>query len=138
MGVLTNEEFFTKLAGLFESGKDKDHGAIYLTQKRLSYDQDDALAKPTAEDSFADLHPTKPLPVLIRASNNKGKKERGEKVKLSTVVEPADLEAFFGRYAEVCRAGMAALKPRDRTKRKAKARKKKVGGAGQTAMSAIP
>jgi len=35
------------------------------------------------------------------------------------------LEAFYGRYAEVCKTGMGLLKPRDRTKRKAKAKKKK-------------
>jgi signal recognition particle subunit SRP14 len=70
------------------------------------------------------------LPILIHATNGKSKEKRAEKVKLSTLVEPDELDVFFGRYAEVCKAGMAALKPRDRTKRKAKARKKK-GGAGQ-------
>jgi signal recognition particle subunit SRP14 len=50
-------------------------------------------------------------------------------VKLSTVVQPGEIEAFYARYAEVCKAGMSALKPRDRTKRKAKARKKKGGAA---------
>ncbi len=47
-------------------------------------------------------------------------------MKLATVVQPDELEGFYARYAEVCRAGMAALKPRDRTKRKAKAKKRKV------------
>lgn len=45
------------------------------------------------------------------------------------MVEPDALEAFYARYAEVCKAGMAALKPRDRTKRKAKAKKRKGGAA---------
>lgn len=66
------------------------------------------------------------LPVLIRATNGKGGKSKNEKIKLSTVVETGDLEAFYGRYAELCKGGMAALKPRDRTKRKAKAKKKRI------------
>jgi len=51
-------------------------------------------------------------------------------------VQPDDLDSFYARYAEVCRAGMATLKPRDRTKRR-KNKKKKVGGAGQTSMRAV-
>jgi len=66
------------------------------------------------------------LPILIRATNAKGKEDRKakQKIKLSTVVEPDALPAFFERYAEVCKAGMGSLKPRDRSKRKGKARKK--------------
>lgn len=44
-------------------------------------------------------------------------------------MDPSELDAFYARYAEVCKAGMAALKPRDRTRRKAKAKKRR-GGAG--------
>lgn len=37
------------------------------------------------------------------------------------------MDAFYTRYADVCKAGMQALKKRDRSKRKkAKAGKKKV------------
>lgn len=43
---------------------------------------------------------------------------------MSTVVQPDDLEGFFARYADVCKAGMGALKKRDRSKRK-KAKKGK-------------
>jgi signal recognition particle subunit SRP14 len=46
-------------------------------------------------------------------------------VKLSTVVEGAELEAFYVRYAEVCKKGMEGLRKRD--KKKAKAKKKKAG-----------
>lgn len=65
------------------------------------------------------------MPVIVRASNGKSKRERAEKVKLSTIVQPQDLEDFYTRYADVCKAGMTALKPRDRSKKKAKAKKKK-------------
>ena len=74
-----------------------------------------------------DLSPAHPLPVIIRATNGKSKRHRDKKVKLSTVVGPADLDAFYVRYADVCKAGMTALKPRDRKKNKAKAKKKKTG-----------
>lgn len=74
------------------------------------------------------------MPLIIRATNGKGKeaREAKKKIKLSTVVQPDEVEGFYARYAEVCKAGMSALKPRDRTKRKAKAKKRKVtvgGGA---------
>jgi len=69
--------------------------------------------------------PAAPLPILIRATNGKGGEKKSEKIKLSTLVSPTELDAFYGRYAEVCKSGMALLKPRDRTKRKAKAKKKK-------------
>lgn len=49
-------------------------------------------------------------------------------VKLSTIVQPDDLEAFFSRYAEVCKASMLSLRKRDRKKRKADKGKKKKGG----------
>ncbi|KAK9772753.1 putative Signal recognition particle, SRP9/SRP14 subunit [Seiridium cardinale] len=126
MGHLSNDEFFVKLQELFDGRKGKDHGAIYLTQKRcsaVSYEQD--IPEPTSETPFPDLNPAKPLPVLIRATNGKAGEKRKEKLKLSTVVEAEALPVFFEKYAEVCKAGMTTLKPRDRSKRKGKARKKK-------------
>lgn len=122
---LSHDEFFGKLTDLFTSKKGSDHGTIYLVQKRLSYNQD--IPKPTAGNSMPDLNPPQPLPVLIRATNGKSKEKRAKKVKLSTVVNPDDLDAFYVRYADACKAGMTALKPRDRSKKKAKARKKKTG-----------
>ncbi|KAI1117809.1 signal recognition particle 14kD protein [Nemania sp. NC0429] len=124
MGHLSNDEFFAKLVELFDSRKGKDHGSIVLTQKRLSYDQP---APDSADDTaLPDLHPPRPLPVIIRATNGKGKEDRKakEKIKLSTVVDPDALPAFFERYAEICKQGMTSLKPRDRSKRKGKAKKK--------------
>lgn len=90
-------------------------------------------AAPTSDDasspSFADLNPAEPLPLIIRATNGKSKAKRGDKVKLSTVVPADGLEAFFTRYAEVCKGGMSGLKKRDRSKakEKLKAKKKKLG-----------
>ncbi|KAF3797877.1 hypothetical protein GCG54_00004507 [Colletotrichum gloeosporioides] len=147
---LSHDEFFGKLADLFEQRRSKGHGSIFLVQKRrmrmspgqesritltpasiVSYGQD--VPAPTDTDPFPDLNPTKPLPVLVRASNGKSKKHRDAKIKLSTVVEVDALDAFYTRYADLCKSGMAALKPRDRSKKKAKARKKKGGAPTATA-----
>lgn len=98
----------------------------------MSYGQD--VPEPTATDPFPDLHPEKPLPIIVRATNGKSSKKRDKKIKLSTVVEVDALESFYARYADICKGGMAALKPRDRSKKKAKARKKK-GGAANAAPS---
>ncbi|ODA83388.1 hypothetical protein RJ55_01902 [Drechmeria coniospora] len=120
---LDQDEFLARLGELFSHRQGSDHGAIYLTQKRYAFDP--SCPTPSTADPFADLKPSGPLPVIVRASNGKSKKERSEKVKLSTIVQPDDLEKFYVRYAEVCKAGMTALKPRDRSKKKAKAKKKK-------------
>ena len=74
---------------------------------------------------------------MIHATDGKFGEERPQRIKLATLVQPDELDSFYSRYAEVCKASMTALKPRDRKTRKAKARKKK-GGAGQTSMTAIP
>lgn len=85
-----------------------------------------------ADDPLWDTHPPNPLPLIVRASDgntqSKDRKKNKDKAKLSTIVQPDDLDAFFVRYAEVCKAGMQSLKKRDRSKRK-KAKGK--GGAAQ-------
>ncbi|KAI3339377.1 signal recognition particle 14kD protein [Ustulina deusta] len=147
MGHLSNDKFFARLVELFDSAKGKDHGSIVLTQKRrttrtpntksswiailttpptiqVSYGQ--PLPEPTDDAVLSDQHPPHPLPILIRATNGKGKEDRkaNKKIKLSTVVDPDALPAFFERYAEICKQGMGSLKPRDRSRRKGKAKKK--------------
>lgn len=90
-------------------------------------------AQATSNDPLWDLTtPPNPLPIIVRATDGKSQtKDRVKnknKTKLSTVVQPDDLETFFTRYADVCKAGMQSLKKRDRSKRK-KDKKKKAGGA---------
>jgi signal recognition particle subunit SRP14 len=80
--------------------------------------------EPGSLPSFADQNPGSPVPVIFRASNGKGKKNRADKIKLSTIVQPDDLASFYERYAEVCRVGMDALKKRDRSRLKKKKREK--------------
>jgi len=131
-GHLRNDDFFLRLSELFDERRQKDHGSIFLTQKRMSY-QEDAngdSSEPTTAQPFPDLNPSKPLPIIIRATNGKSKEKRDKKIKLSTIVEVDALEAFYGKYAEVCKLGMSGLKKRDRSKakEKLKAKKKKQGG----------
>lgn len=84
-----------------------------------------------ADDPLWDTHPPHPLPLIVRATDgatqDKERKKNKDKIKLSTVVQPDELEAFYARYAEVCKAGMGALKKRDRSKRKKTKGKKKEG-----------
>jgi signal recognition particle subunit SRP14 len=78
-----------------------------------------------------DTHPEDTLPILIRASNNKSSKKAGtdrediNKIVLSTVIKPDELDGFFVRYAEACKNGMSGLKKRDRKKGKKDKKKKK-------------
>jgi signal recognition particle subunit SRP14 len=92
-------------------------------------------AQKVADDPLWDLHPPQPLPIIIRATDGKSRskedhqKKNPEKVKISTVVQPEEIEAFFARYAEVCKSGMQSLRKRDRSKRKkaGKGKKEKAG-----------
>ncbi|KAK7700471.1 hypothetical protein SLS64_010865 [Diaporthe eres] len=165
---LSHDEFFNKLGDLFTARKGKDHGSIFLSQKRgmtapltfavqrtillpvdiapavppaaeqvhLQVSTGSIMAHgssapvPTAGDPLADLKDPEDgasFPVIVRATNGKSGDDRkaGRRVKLATVVQSGDLDAFYARYAEICKAGMLALKPRVRTKRKAKSKKKK-------------
>ncbi|KAF1963280.1 signal recognition particle, SRP9/SRP14 subunit [Byssothecium circinans] len=137
---LSNDEFFTKLNNLFEYNRTKGHGTVYLTQKRMTFDTDLSPPSPTkvADDPLWDTHPQNPLPILIRASNNKSDEKPGtdrrniDKIKFSTIVQSDQLDAFFARYAEACKVGMSGLKKRDKKKGKKDKKKKKKGGAGET------
>jgi signal recognition particle subunit SRP14 len=87
---------------------------------------------PDTSDILREPHPSKSLPIIIRATSGKSRENKTGKIKLSTIVEANALEAFFARYAEVCKSGMSGLKKRDRSKgkKKMKAKKKKGGVAG--------
>ncbi len=84
--------------------------------------------------------------ILVRATNGLSKphrtpptagksksaaiaKEQAARIKLATVVDVADIDAFYARYAEVCKKGMEALRKRDKKKAKEKAKAKKKGKA---------
>ncbi|KAL6721294.1 hypothetical protein ACLMJK_000396 [Lecanora helva] len=123
---LSVDEFLNRLTALFETRRQKAHGSIHLTQKRLTPSDLPAPTTPLpASSPFPDLHPPYPLPVLIRASDAKSQEKRKDRVKISTIVQPDELEKFFVRYAEIWKTGMSGLKKRDRSGRKAKAKKTK-------------
>lgn len=90
---------------------------------------DDSSASKPTDFPLADLEPpSAPLPILVRATDGNSQtkdRKKSEKTKLSTVVQPDDLETFYTRYAEVCKLGMQALKKRDRSKRKKQKQGKK-------------
>ncbi|KAK2747936.1 hypothetical protein FQN57_001527 [Myotisia sp. PD_48] len=114
--ALPHDEFFSALQDLLTVQSTAARGSIFLTQKRFpspdnAATKDDIAGKPA------------PSAILIRVSNGRHK---DAKVKASTLVEPHDLEAFYVRYAEICKAGMVGLKKRDRSaKKKSKAKAKK-------------
>ncbi|KAF2739376.1 signal recognition particle, SRP9/SRP14 subunit [Polyplosphaeria fusca] len=130
---LSNDEFFTRLVNLFELNRKKGHGSVILTQKRLAFESNADVPSPTKvlDDPLWDTHPENPLPLIIRASNTRSTERPGtdrknvDKIKLSTVVQPDQLDAFYARYAEACKAGMSGLKKRDKKKKKKDKKKKK-------------
>lgn len=84
-----------------------------------------------ADDPLWDTHLPQPLPLVVRATDGNTQtqdRKKTKKIKLSTIVQPDDIDTFYARYADVCKAGMQSLKKRDRSKRK-KAKKGKKGGA---------
>ncbi|KAI6709368.1 signal recognition particle 14kD protein [Diplocarpon mali] len=125
-GHLSNDDFFVRLLALFDERRQKNHGSVFLTQKRMTYGEGDKETPDATTDApFPDLSPSKPLPIIIRATNGKSKENRSIKIKLSTTVEADALEGFFAKYAEVCKSGMSGLKKRDRSKAKEKLKAKK-------------
>lgn len=142
---ISTEQFFSSLSNLLSSTSQKSRGSVFLTQKPLPVSPAPAAAADASQEEPSRQQPQKPA-ILIRATDgntnapnpktttttnkdsksktNNKKKDTTEtpKVKISTIVAPEDLEAFYARYAEVCKAGMSGLKKRDRKKGKAKAK----------------
>ncbi|KAJ5725940.1 uncharacterized protein N7483_007297 [Penicillium malachiteum] len=120
---LSHDEFFSSLTTLLSKTTEQAHGSVYLTQKPLP--SSESTSSPSILIRASDGNTNAPNP---KSANQTGKitKNRSSKVKFSTVVKSEDLDAFYTRYAEVCKTGMSGLKKRDR-KRKTKAK----GGASK-------
>ncbi|GAA5915429.1 RNA-binding signal recognition particle subunit SRP14 [Sporobolomyces salmoneus] len=121
---LSNEVFLERLSELFDSRKDV--GSVFLTTKRLTYEpatelpqgegEDTAMKgesdhPPTASTSTSQAEGEKEYPLLVRATDGKGKKDI--KTKLSTIVQPQDYSAFIERYTTILRTSLSAsLRPK--------------------------
>lgn len=101
-------------------------GSVYLTQKRLiSTDDSESAIRGAVLVRATDGRTQNAKPAGTKDS--KVSKTQAPKYKFSTIVDTADLDAFFVRYADICKAGMAGLKKRDRSaKKKGKAKSKSV------------
>ncbi|PGH35287.1 signal recognition particle subunit SRP14 [[Emmonsia] crescens] len=118
---LSNDEFFTALKALLTTQSTKALGSVFLTQKRLPTTSISSPSEDTTSTSTSTPTPTTPsptlapAPILVRATNGRHK---GAKSKVSTIVQPDDIEGFFVKYAELCKMGMVGMKKRDRSGRK--------------------
>lgn len=121
---LANDDFLISLTTLLQATTTSNHGSIFLTQKPLPSNPSSVLLRATNGYSTTKAN-SKPGLNLTDAQKHSVK----PKIKIATVVDAADLEGFYARYAEVCKRGMEGLRKRDKRKgrEKAKAKKKKVG-----------
>ncbi|KAG5359992.1 hypothetical protein CJU90_5840 [Yarrowia sp. C11] len=103
MSRLTNTDFIAQLKSAFDgiASKEKKH-SLYFTQKRLTP------VRVVPEE------PTQEYPLLIRVAYTTG----GKKTKLTTEVDPSNLDEFWKQYTEVMKAGMALKKKDKKRKRK--------------------
>ena len=122
--MLTQNQFFSSLSSLLDKTSQKSRGSVTLTQKPLlNTNTESTQQQPSILIRATDGNTNAPNPKTHKIEK---KAAKATKVKLSTVVAPEDLEGFYARYAEVCKAGMTGLKKRDRKRGKAKAK----GGCG--------
>lgn len=127
MQILTfYNQFFSSLSSLLDKTSQKSRGSVILTQKPLLNTNTESTQQqqPSILIRATDGNTNAPNPKTHKVEK---KAAKATKVKLSTVVAPEDLEGFYARYAEVCKAGMTGLKKRDRKRGKAKAK----GGAAK-------
>lgn len=102
---LSNEDFLQQVKALLgqRTGEGQESGSVFMTQKPMN----------TAYG---------PACLLVRATDGRGKK--AGKVKLSTLVAPHEMEAFFAAWTRVGKEGMSHLRKKERKeKRKKKPRR---------------
>ncbi|KAL4251282.1 Signal recognition particle subunit SRP14 [Abortiporus biennis] len=106
MQLVDNDTFFKQLAALFESTTKS--GSIWLTHKRLTYDEGDVQMKSEEDDG------SKEYPCLVRVTN-------GKEINFSTRVEPGQLEKFHTTYGTLLKSSMTSMRKRDKKREKQKA-----------------
>ncbi|GAA5858546.1 hypothetical protein JCM8547_007354 [Rhodosporidiobolus lusitaniae] len=148
MPQLPPDEFLAQLAQLFANTKDK--GSVFITQKRLTRDSCTSTNNVAAGTSGGgDVEMTSvegEYPVFVRATDGKGKKDT--KVKISTIIYPADYDSFTTLYHSLLRSTFSAsLRPKRKkasaptaAAKKAAKRKARSGAAatGAEAAEAAP
>ncbi|KAI0830881.1 signal recognition particle, SRP9/SRP14 subunit [Trametes gibbosa] len=105
MQLVDNETFLTQLSALFDSSAKS--GSIWLTHKRLTYEDGDAHMSSEPDD-------TKEWPCLVRVTN-------GNETKFSTVVQPSELVKFHALYGNILKSAMNSLRKRDKKREKQRA-----------------
>jgi hypothetical protein len=119
------QQFFKQITGLL--AKNGGKSSIYITQKRLSYNIDEQIdgVEPYSDlskDVTPALHENKSnnksYPILIRITD--GNKDKSLKVKLSTIVEPENLDSFWIEYIDILKNGFVGLKKKTKAKKKVK------------------
>ncbi|KAG5421350.1 hypothetical protein I9W82_000440 [Candida metapsilosis] len=123
MTRLENSQFIKQLNESVTNNNGKS--SIYLTQKRLT-SSDESSNSSNIDDLPTKVIPNQQIqnnssyPVLVRVSmnskNNKDKKQT--KLKLSTVVEPDQLNQFWQQYIRVLKNGFVGLKKKEKKKSK--------------------
>ncbi|KAF9206670.1 hypothetical protein BGZ49_002031 [Haplosporangium sp. Z 27] len=105
--------FLTRMAKAFEDTKSKN--SVFLTMKRHTYSTkkirkaEEASEKATG-DSVMDVdEKDKEYPTMVRLTS-------GTKTKLSTLVQPQDLDRFMVQYTNIVKINMDALKKKERKK----------------------
>lgn len=117
MGRLNNKEFLARITNELTSNEGKS--SVYFTQKRLSL-----TLEPATPNNINDLssnvveHPkefpsnSETYPVLIRFTLGE------KKLKISTVIEPENLDRFWSEYAQILKTGFVGLKKKEKKKAK--------------------
>lgn len=122
-------QFFKQVSEFLTKNNGKS--SIYLTQKRFSYDIDSEIE---GTEPFEDLpngvepllhqkttQNSKKYPILIRITD--GNIDKSKKIKLSTVVEPDQLDSFWNEYTNILKSGFIGLKKKSKSKSKKKSKK---------------
>ncbi|GAA5983088.1 hypothetical protein JCM11641_004908 [Rhodosporidiobolus odoratus] len=132
-------QFLERLAELF--AKQKEKGSVFITQKRYTHE---ATIGPStsAGDGEEDVEMSEQAsgqerewPLFLRATDGDSKKDT--KVKISTIVQPADYDSFIQSYHALLRSTFSTgLRPKRKKTTSAKAAKRKAKAGGNAAASA--
>lgn len=126
MARLANNEFLAQVGSVLE--KNNGGNSVYITQKRLVLEVEPPLMladlpQNVVTEANAPNNITQ-YPVLVRLMMNGDKKgDKLKKLKLSTVVETAQLADFWNEYAQVLKNGLVGLKKEKKKKNKKKVTK---------------